>query len=746
MAVRFRHFLALSILLTAFVVLAMGYSVLIPPGEGVDELPHFDYVRYVKEHRSLPVQPLSYNESVEVWMGHHPPLYYTLAGLAISWTDTSDFTQVFRPNPHFVWQENVGSNGWNVMLHFGQDEFPWRGSVLALHVVRLMTVGLGAVALYAIYRVTQLLLPDHPWAPLGATALAGFNPSFIFMASTIHHDTLQAAIFALSTWWALRFLKGPERWYETWLGGILLGAAWLTKLSGLSLVPVVGLVLVLKAWRSRNWRKLIPQALCIFVSATLVAGWWFIRNQRLYGDLLGWQMFLNLHRHMARSAPYTLSEFSAFLQQIGRTFWGAFGYMHITFPRITKCLWWLTSLAGIGLVVGLLRGRLVPRAHWAEWLIALMVPILLFASFVRFSIATIGAGHGRYLFPAGASIGALLIAGLNGFTAWRHQRAISIAMTIGMIVYAVWLPVKLVLPKYSTPKTTTVDQLTEITPVGAVLAGTLELIGYQSNADLVMPGQWIHVNLYWRAIGSSDERLDPQVHLQAVDDQGNVIASSTSWPVPSLPPAVWESVAVYVTHMYLGIPVQELTGQIHLRVGASLKGNDGYVLSQDAAGNSCHLVPIGDILAIGSVTEVSPDVVPNPRSEVFASTLALLGFELPSDPIPRGSAGSVSLYWQVLEQPDADYTVFIHVLNDQGELVTQFDRPPGGGTTPTSTWEVGQTLRDTYPLPIPPDVPADTYTVRIGMYTWPSLERLPVMRNGRPVGDGVELGSIEIQP
>lgn len=96
--------------LAAFVVLAVGYSIVIPVGEGVDETPHFDYIRYVKDHRRLPIQPDSRSE-VAVWMGHHPPLYYVMGALTISWIDTSDFDQVFRPNPHFVWRENSSSNG-----------------------------------------------------------------------------------------------------------------------------------------------------------------------------------------------------------------------------------------------------------------------------------------------------------------------------------------------------------------------------------------------------------------------------------------------------------------------------------------------------------------------------------------------------------------------------------------------------------------------------------------------------------
>jgi hypothetical protein len=62
----------LAAVLLAFVTLAVWYSVTIPLGEAPDEVPHFTYIRYLAQHRTLPTT----HDEHEAFQ---PPLYYALA-------------------------------------------------------------------------------------------------------------------------------------------------------------------------------------------------------------------------------------------------------------------------------------------------------------------------------------------------------------------------------------------------------------------------------------------------------------------------------------------------------------------------------------------------------------------------------------------------------------------------------------------------------------------------------------------
>lgn len=96
----------------------------------------------------------------------------------------------------------------------------------------------------------------------------------------------------------------------------------------------------------------------------------------------------------------------------------------------------------------------------------------------------------------------------------------------------------------------------------------------------------------------------------------------------------------------------------------------------------------------------------------FGDFGTLVGYELSSAEIVAGESLAVTLYWQGLEGTSpVNYTVFTHLLAEDGQLIAQHDGPPANGSAPTSAWEAGETIQDSHRL---------TFKSGAGDYTGPA--------------------------
>ena len=103
---------------------------------------------------------------------------------------------------------------------------------------------------------------------------------------------------------------------------------------------------------------------------------------------------------------------------------------------------------------------------------------------------------------------------------------------------------------------------------------------------------------------------------------------------------------------------------------------------------------------------------------------------------------TVTLVWQATQPPPADWTVFVHLIGADGQMVAQQDGIPLFGTRPTSSWQPGEQLIDRYELTIAADAPAQTAQLFVGMYD-------PVTGERQVFGGeetAVSLGMVQIRP
>ncbi|MEM7537458.1 MAG: hypothetical protein AAF639_35135 [Chloroflexota bacterium] len=104
--------------------------------------------------------------------------------------------------------------------------------------------------------------------------------------------------------------------------------------------------------------------------------------------------------------------------------------------------------------------------------------------------------------------------------------------------------------------------------------------------------------------------------------------------------------------------------------------------------------------------------------------IRLMGYGLTPQTAP-GNLLLLSLQWQSLATIDANYHVFVHLLDSNNEKVAQRDGQPVQWMRPTSTWALDEKIVDNYGFLLPRDLLAGEYTIAIGFYDPVTGERLP---------------------
>jgi len=120
------------------------------------------------------------------------------------------------------------------------------------------------------------------------------------------------------------------------------------------------------------------------------------------------------------------------------------------------------------------------------------------------------------------------------------------------------------------------------------------------------------------------------------------------------------------------------------------------------------------------------------------ATITLRGYKASVRP----GAVNVTLRWATDGYPDADYTVFLHLVpaDDGEQVVAQGDAPPLDGRWPTSLWRPGAELDDTHTIPLPADLPPGVYRLLVGLYDPVTGARLPLLGGG----DALPLTTVQI--
>ncbi|MBN2006505.1 MAG: glycosyltransferase family 39 protein [Anaerolineae bacterium] len=201
------------------------------------------------------------------------------------------------------------------------------------------------------------------------------------------------------------------------------------------------------------------------------------------------------------------------------------------------------------------------------------------------------------------------------------------------------------------------------------------LLGAALDRALVYAGQPFFVTLRWQT-GPAEQTL-PEPVLQMYQNGRLLVETPALVDLPALPEG-----RLVLEHLVLTVPPDAVDGEASV---ALLSGDQE--------------VWLGTVeLSVGEHVFVAP-AMPHLLDAGAGDLATLLGYDLaPEPPLRNGAPVTLTLFWKSGARVTGDWTVFVHLVGQDGAIVAQHDGKPSEGTRATTSWIPDEIVEDRHVL------------------------------------------------
>ena len=257
------------------------------------------------------------------------------------------------------------------------------------------------------------------------------------------------------------------------------------------------------------------------------------------------------------------------------------------------------------------------------------------------------------------------------------------------------------------------DALPEVQhPMEANFEDKLLFLGYDLKGRPAAGGQFVHLNLYWKA--QQKMREDYGIALRLLDGENRLWGQADRAPLNGhYPTSQWPTGQIIRDDYELLIDVGTPPGWYRLEMVVHDGSRQLAVVGEDPS-------PQGTAVDIGTLQVGKPASPPavaslplEHRQVMDFGDLQLLGYDFAEGSYRPGDWVWVRPYWQVTQKLAEDYSFYFRLVDENKQLwVQQVIRPAGDGY-PTSFWDEGEIVKGQHALRIPLEAPGGDYYVGI---------------------------------
>jgi len=446
----------LASIMAGYVLLTSAYAILVPPWETPDEPAHYRYTAYLANHwQPAPESPIkqvtsfsrdyAYISSNYEWF--QPALGYLPGAIlykAVDLVAPDSLPEDIPPlNPGYN-QPDVRSPNLFILpsrqlRQIWQDQW-------GLLVIRMGSGLIGALVVWATYKIGTLLDDRSDLLGLIAAGWVALLPQYTFVSGSIRGDTLGNAFGALLLL-ACAVIQRKEvlRRKDTLVLGALLGLGVLTKHTFLFLLPLPFMAILLRqGTKPKDWLR--PWVEIILTTSALVALYLlaFVEARTAMSHTFGSEL-QNLPQAFTweylKSIPYPLF-IGIFFARFG---WANLGPAEI-WSRLAFGIWSVGFLISCGYLLYLMIRKETRQAK-NNMLILLAGILLAILGVLRYNL-THYQPQGRLLFPSLAAWGVVAFWGWRKVLSNRLSTAIGVLAVLFMLFFNLNALIGAILPAY----------------------------------------------------------------------------------------------------------------------------------------------------------------------------------------------------------------------------------------------------------------------------------------------------------
>jgi len=273
----------------------------------------------------------------------------------------------------------------------------------------------------------------------------------------------------------------------------------------------------------------------------------------------------------------------------------------------------------------------------------------------------------------------------------------------------------------SSPVLDTLPQIQH--PVEANFEDKLLFLGYELKGRPAAGGQFVRLNLYWKAPPSSPPKLggmkggleeDYGISLRLFDGENRLWGQADRAPLNGhYPTSQWPPGQIIRDDYELLVDVGTPPGWYRLEMVVH-DGNQALAIVGENPGPRVTVLDVGTLQVEKPASPPALASLPmEHRQGMNFGGLQLLGYDLAEGSYRPGDWVWVRPYWRATRKLVGDYSFYLRLVDENKRLWAEEVIRPAGDGYPTTWGDEGEIVKGQHVLRIPPDAPGGDYYVGI---------------------------------